>query len=130
MGNEDIPMQNGKCLDQWQFPREELKECVTLGRGKMGRIFKAKACNVGDDSSETLVAVKEFDGKIEDYKSDFDLEVEMFSQFNHVNVVRLIGVTTDTHPYYIIIDYSELVCLFHSDFLVTLTLIIYLCRFV
>ena len=74
VGNEDIPLQNGKCLDQWQFPREDLKESATLGRGKMGRIFKAKAYNVSDDCAEMMVAVKEFDGKLEDYKSDFDLD--------------------------------------------------------
>lgn len=109
VGNEYITLQNGKCLDQWQFPREELKEQVTLGRGKMGRVFKAKACHVSEECPEMIVAVKEYDGKIEEYKSDFDLEVEMFAQLNHDNVVRLIGVTTDAHPFYIITDFSELV---------------------
>lgn len=108
VGNEDIPMQNGICLDQWLFPREDLKEQVTLGRGKMGRIFRAKAIGVKEDASEKVVVVKEFDGEIEEYKNDFHLEVEMFSQLNHDYVVHLIGVTTDSHPYYIISDYSEL----------------------
>ena len=77
----------------------------------MGRIFSGKINSgpyTGDSPSE-MVVVKEFDGNVEEYKADFHLEVEMFSQLNHENVVRLIGVTTDSHPYYIITDYSECV---------------------
>ena len=106
MGKESIPLENGKCLDRWEFPRKEIEELETLGYGKMGRVFKANAKGI-TNTKQTLVTVKEFDGKGDEHQAEFDLEVEMFAQLNHDNIVRLLGVTTDTHPFYIITEYSE-----------------------
>ena len=113
MGNEVIPLENGKCLDRWQFPRNDLEEIETLGHGKMGRVFKANATGI-TNAKQTLVAVKEFDGKGEEHQAEFDLEFEMFAQLNHDNVVRLLGITTDKQPTFIITEYSEEVS-FHLE---------------
>lgn len=108
MNNESIPLEEReRALEKWNFPREDVEEIQTLGHGKMGRVFKARAAGITRDEKSTLVAVKQFDGTGEDYKAEFDLEVEMFSQLNHDNVARLMGVNVDVTPYYIITEFSD-----------------------
>lgn len=113
MNNESIPLEEReRALEKWNFPREDVEEIQTLGHGKMGRVFKARAAGITRDEKSTLVAVKQFDGTGEDYKAEFDLEVEMFAQLNHDNVARLMGVNVDVTPYYIITEFSDEV-IFH-----------------
>ena len=108
VNGEDIPLETTKSLDDWQVPKENVSEISTLGHGKMGRVFKAIA-TTDKHPDGTLVSVKEF-GNIENLqKEEFNLEVEMFLQLNHENVVKLIGVTNLNSPYYMMIEYSELV---------------------
>jgi len=106
--NEEIPLQNCKSPDEWQYPRDQLSNVITLGYGKMGRVFKANAKEIKEGVPETLVAVKEFEGSGEPLKQEFDLEMEMFVQLNHENVVKLLGVSSLTTPYFLIIEYGAM----------------------
>ena len=74
----------------------------------MGRVFKAIA-TTDKYPDGALVSVKEFDSIENLQKEEFNLEVEMFLQLNHENVVKLIGVSNLNSPYYMMIEYSELV---------------------
>ena len=108
VNGEDIPLETAKSLDNWQVPKENVTEISILGHGKMGRVFKAIAITEKNPDG-ALVSVKEF-GSIENQqKEEFNLEVEMFLQLNHENVVKLIGVASLNSPYYMMIEYSELV---------------------
>ena len=74
----------------------------------MGRVFKAIA-TTDKYPDGALVSVKEFDSIENLQKEEFNLEVEMFLQLNHENVVKLIGVSNLNSSYYMMIEYSELV---------------------
>lgn len=114
VNGEDIPLETTKSLDDWQVPKENLKEITTLGHGKMGRVFKAIA-TTDRHPDGVLVSVKEF-GSIENLqKEEFNLEVEMFLQLNHENVVKLIGVANLKSPYYMMIEYSKMVIIKIDD---------------
>ena len=114
VNGEDIPLETTKSLDDWQVPKENLKEITTLGHGKMGRVFKAIA-TTDRHPDGVLVSVKEF-GSIENLqKEEFNLEVEMFLQLNHKNVVKLIGVANFKSPYYMMIEYSKMVIIKIDD---------------
>ena len=108
VNGEDIPLETAKSLDDWQVPKENVTEISTLGHGKMGRVFKATA-TTDKYPDGVVVSVKQF-GTIENLqREEFNLEVEMFLQLNHENVVKLIGVSNLKSPYYMMIEYSELV---------------------
>ena len=116
VNGEDIPLETTKSLNDWQVPKEKVTEISTLGHGKMGRVFKAIATTEKHPDG-ALVSVKEF-GSIENQqKEEFNLEVEMFLQLNHENVVKLIGVANLKSPYYMMIEYSELVIKINIKFL-------------
>ena len=112
MANQDYPMDDGniRSVDRWQFPREDLEELQTLGHGKMGRIFVAKATGIREGPKDILVAVKEFDKKDEYRKEEFDGEFDALAQLQHDNVIKLLGVCTTEYPLYLITEYSEQVC--------------------
>ena len=109
VGEEAIPLETKTSHDYWETPRSNIEEIATLGHGKMGRVFKAQGLHfvTGDETKTTLVAVKEFDVAEKDHKDEFNLEFEMLSQLNHENVVKLLGVTTDVSPWYLISNYGE-----------------------
>ena len=108
MNGEDIPLETAKSLDSWQVPKEQVSEVTTLGFGKMGRVFKA-VVTTDKHPDGALVAVKESVGVTEQQKEEFNLEVEIFLQLNHENLVKLIGVSSLSTPYYTMIEYSEIV---------------------
>lgn len=110
----DIPLGaiDKKKLDKWEVGRDTLTELSTLGHGKMGRVYKANADGIRDGEKRTLVVVKEFnavDGK--EHIEEFNTEVEMCSQLEHANVVRLLGICTAKDeasvPWLLITDYGE-----------------------
>ena len=108
VNGEDIPLETAKSFDDWQVPKENVMEMSTLGHGKMGRVFKATA-TTHKYPDGALVSVKQFGSTENLQKEEFNLEVEMFLQLNHENVVKLIGVANVKSPYYMMIEYSELV---------------------
>lgn len=110
VGKEAIPMETTKPLDQWEFNRAAVEEIESLGHGKMGRVFKGYGIGLKPEEKRTLIAVKEFEAGDKDHKDEFHLEVEMLAQLKHVNVVKLLGVSTTVSPWYLITDFGDEVC--------------------
>ena len=121
----DIPMGaiDKKKVDKWEFGREKLTELATLGHGKMGRVYKANADGIREGEKRTLVAVKEFNTIEEkEHAEEFNTELEMFTQLDHENVVRLLGICTSKEetsvPWLLITDFGEEVeTILRSNFL-------------
>lgn len=107
VGNDNIPLESIKNLEQWEFDRDSLQDLQTLGHGKMGRVYKANANLIKNGEKKTLVVVKEFPSDEKDHREEFNSEVEMFTQLNHENVIKLLGVATNRSPWLLITDYGE-----------------------
>ena len=94
-------------LEQWYFPREDLKEESTLGNGKYGKVYIAKARGINEGEIEVLVAVKQLAAENEEARQAFDQELEMLAQLKHPNVIKLLGVCVKDFPLLMITEYSE-----------------------
>ena len=82
-----------------------------LGQGAFGRVFKAKAPGLkrGDFIPKEFVAVKTLKEEAEsNILEDFSKEVKVCVQFEHVNIIRLIGVCTTSEKKCMIFEYMDL----------------------
>ena len=91
------------------FPRENIKYIGDLGQGNFGMVIKGEAMGINPHEPSTLVAIKmlkEKSGK--NAKDDFKKEALLMSQFNHPNILKLLGVCFDQEPLYLIFEYMDL----------------------
>ena len=82
-----------------------------LGEGAFGRVFKARAPGLqrGDYPQEEFVAVKTLKQDAQsDVLDSFVKEVKTCAQFDHVNVIRLLGVCTQSLQKCMIFEYMDL----------------------
>jgi serine/threonine protein kinase len=64
-----------------------------LGQGAFGRVFQAKAPGLIPGEDFTLVAVKMLkDEASQDLQVDFEREACLLAEFDHPNIVKLLGV--------------------------------------
>ncbi|KAM9316194.1 inactive tyrosine-protein kinase 7 [Gastrophryne carolinensis] len=94
--------------DKINFPRSNLNQITTLGRGEFGEVFLAKAQGVDAGGKDAVVLVKALQTRDEQVQLDFRRELDMFSKLNHSNVVRLYGQCREVEPHYMILEYLDL----------------------
>ncbi|XP_036449497.1 proto-oncogene tyrosine-protein kinase ROS-like [Colossoma macropomum] len=92
------------------FPRECLKLQKLLGSGAFGEVYEG--VTVRDHNSDTVpeqrVAVKTLrKGASNQEKIEFLKEAHLMSQFNHPNILCLLGVCVRNEPHYIILELME-----------------------
>ncbi|XP_063297854.1 proto-oncogene tyrosine-protein kinase ROS [Pelobates fuscus] len=92
-----------------QFPRERLTLCVFLGSGAFGEVYEGNAIDIlGSDTGITKVAVKTLKSDATDQeKSEFLKEAHLMSQFDHPNILKLLGVCLFNEPQYIILELMD-----------------------
>ncbi|XP_032831895.2 tyrosine-protein kinase Fer-like isoform X1 [Petromyzon marinus] len=86
--------------DKWILNHDDIVLQEKLGRGNFGEVYKGllKPENVS-------VAVKTCrDNLPTDMKHKFLMEARILKQYDHPNIVRLIGVCTQKHPVYIVME--------------------------
>ena len=91
------------------FARENVTYIGDLGQGNFGMVMKGEAMGIIPGEHSTLVAIKvlkEESGK--DAKNDFVKEAVHMSQFNHPNILKLLGVCFDKEPLCLIFEYMDL----------------------
>lgn len=71
-------------------------------------MFLAKVKS-GADEEETAVLVKSLQTRDEQVQSDFRRECEMFAKLGHPNITRLLGMCREAEPYYMILEYADMV---------------------
>eukprot|EP00043_Microstomoeca_roanoka_P017747 m.186028 g.186028 ORF g.186028 m.186028 type:complete len:778 (+) comp16694_c3_seq3:441-2774(+) len=92
-------------LQQKQLERSKLTLITELGKGFFATVYLAKY--TPSDGSKRAVAVKairsseEFDDKA---RRLFLLEAQLMSEFNHPNILYLVGVTTTEDPWCIVTE--------------------------
>ncbi|KAI2654214.1 Proto-oncogene tyrosine-protein kinase ROS [Labeo rohita] len=92
------------------FPRDCLKLQRLLGSGAFGEVYEG--ITIGSQIAEVVpekrVAVKTLHKDASDYeKTEFLKEAYLMSQFNHPNILRLIGVCLRNEPHYLILELME-----------------------
>ncbi|MCI4382971.1 hypothetical protein PGIGA_G00020940 [Pangasianodon gigas] len=92
------------------FPRECLKLQRLLGSGAFGEVYEGVTITEHNASGmpETRVAVKTLQkGASHQEKVDFLKEARLMSQFNHPNILCLLGVCVLNEPHYLILELME-----------------------
>lgn len=86
--------------DKWVLEHEEVILGERIGRGNFGEVFSGRLR--GDN---TPVAVKTCRETLPpDLKDKFLSEARILKQYSHPNIVKLIGVCTQKHPIYIVME--------------------------
>ena len=96
---------------QMEYNFASLELVDELGQGAFGRVFKARAPGItrGDFIPQEFVAVKLLKEEAgSDIVDDFCKEVKVCVQFEHVNVIRLVGVCTATSKKCMIFEFMDL----------------------
>lgn len=93
-------------LEKLEFPRNDIIYVKDLGQGAFGRVFQAKAPGLVPGEEFTLVAVKMLkDDASEDMQSDFEKEACLLAEFDHPNIVKLLGVCAIRQPMCLLFEY-------------------------
>ena len=91
------------------FPRENITCISDLGQGNYGMVIKGEARDIIPGQSSTLVATKVLkEGSNIDSRNDFVQEAKLVNQFDHPNILKLLGVCFEMEPFYIIFEYMNL----------------------
>ena len=91
--------------DDFQFDRTRLDIVKEIGEGQFGKVYLAVAKNIVKDEKETRVAVKTVKGgSSRETAEDFRKEIQIMMDFDHPNVIALLGVCTLKEPLYLITE--------------------------
>ncbi|NXQ85953.1 FES kinase, partial [Nyctibius grandis] len=86
--------------DKWVLNHEDVLLGERIGRGNFGEVFSGRL-----RADNTPVAVKSCRETLPpDLKAKFLQEARILKQYNHPNIVRLIGVCTQKQPIYIVME--------------------------
>ena len=108
--SDEIPrwLMTWPSYDKFQFSKDRLKIEEELGEGHFGKIYFAWATRIVDDEAKTLVAVKTMkQGSSRETAEDFRKQMEIAMDFDHPNVVRLLGICTRDEPLYLIAEVTK-----------------------
>ncbi|XP_065836900.1 insulin-like growth factor 1 receptor [Oscarella lobularis] len=91
--------------DDFQFSKKRLKIEDELGEGQFGKVYFAWAKGIVKGEEQTRVAVKTMkQGSSQETAEDFRKEMEIMMDFDHPNIVRLLGICTRDEPLYLITE--------------------------
>ncbi|CAH8561539.1 unnamed protein product [Dicrocoelium dendriticum] len=93
--------------DRMHYPRSELQIEGILGKGIFGDIFLARARNIQEDESQSLVLVKSLASHESTHINEFHRQLELFGKLNHEHVTRLLGICMEQEPFYMLLEYCE-----------------------
>ncbi|XP_047197025.1 tyrosine-protein kinase Fes/Fps isoform X2 [Hippoglossus stenolepis] len=96
----DIVLRKPILKDKWVLDHDDIILGELIGRGNFGEVYSG--CLRAD---KTPVAVKTCKENLApEHKSKFLMEARILKQYDHPNIVRLIGVCTQKQPIYIIME--------------------------
>ncbi|UYV73085.1 MUSK [Cordylochernes scorpioides] len=93
-------------LEALEYSRNNIIYIRDIGQGAFGRVFQAKAPGLLASSEFTMVAVKMLkDEASEDLQTDFEREACLMAEFDHPNIVKLLGVCAVGKPMCLLFEY-------------------------
>eukprot|EP00731_Ephydatia_muelleri_P032302 Em0023g809a len=89
-----------------KFPRSNLKLENFIDRGEFGEVFQGTATDIlGPGTGPIPVAVKTLrKGAVIEEQKKFLAEAALMGNFNHPNIVKVLGVCVENDPVYIIME--------------------------
>uniref|UniRef100_A0A7N8WWJ2 Tyrosine-protein kinase n=1 Tax=Mastacembelus armatus TaxID=205130 RepID=A0A7N8WWJ2_9TELE len=96
----DIVLKKPVLKDKWVLEHDDIILGQLIGRGNFGEVYSGRL-----RADYTPVAVKSCKENLgPEHKSKFLMEARILKQYDHPNIVKLIGVCTQKHPIYIIME--------------------------
>ncbi|XP_016307798.1 tyrosine-protein kinase Fes/Fps-like [Sinocyclocheilus anshuiensis] len=96
----DIVLKRPILKDKWVLEHNDVILGQSIGRGNFGEVFSGRL-----HSENTPVAVKACRENLPaEHKNKFLMEARILKQYDHPNIVKLIGVCTQKQPIYIIME--------------------------
>uniref|UniRef100_A0A8C4EH74 Tyrosine-protein kinase n=1 Tax=Dicentrarchus labrax TaxID=13489 RepID=A0A8C4EH74_DICLA len=96
----DIVLKKPVLKDKWVLEHDDIILGHLIGRGNFGEVYNGRL-----RSDNTPVAVKSCKENLApEHKSKFLMEARILKQYDHPNIVKLIGVCTQKQPIYIIME--------------------------
>ncbi|XP_037548589.1 muscle, skeletal receptor tyrosine-protein kinase [Nematolebias whitei] len=101
-----VPLLLNSKLLALEYPRNNIQYVRDIGEGAFGRVFQARAPGLLSTESFTMVAVKMLKEEASaDMQNDFQREAALMAEFDHPNIVRLLGVCAVGKPMCLLFEY-------------------------
>ncbi|XP_056322391.1 muscle, skeletal receptor tyrosine-protein kinase [Danio aesculapii] len=101
-----LPLLLNSKLLSLEYPRNNIEYVRDIGEGAFGRVFQARAPGLLPTEPFTMVAVKMLKEEAStDMQNDFQREAALMSEFDHPNIVRLLGVCAVGKPMCLMFEY-------------------------
>ncbi|XP_070706674.1 muscle, skeletal receptor tyrosine-protein kinase isoform X2 [Pempheris klunzingeri] len=101
-----VPLLLNSKLLALEYPRNNIQYVRDIGEGAFGRVFQARAPGLLPLESFTMVAVKMLKEEASaDMQNDFQREAALMAEFDHPNIVRLLGVCAVGKPMCLMFEY-------------------------
>ncbi|KAM7344842.1 neurospecific receptor kinase isoform 2-T3 [Cochliomyia hominivorax] len=95
-------------LEKLEYPRENVVYVRSLGQGAFGRVFQAKAPGLVPGYDDLMVAVKMLkDDASDQMQMDFEREACLLAEFDHPNIVKLLGVCALGRPMCLLFEFMS-----------------------
>lgn len=93
-------------LEKLEYPRNNIIYIKDLGQGAFGRVFQAKAPGLVSEEEFSLVAVKMLkEDASQDMQVDFEREACLLAEYDHPNIVKLLGVCALGRPMCLLFEF-------------------------
>lgn len=93
-------------IEKLEYPRNDIIYIKDLGQGAFGRVFQGRAPRLVPGEEFTLVAVKMLkDEASQDMQVDFEREACLLAEFDHPNIVKLLGVCAIGKPMCLLFEF-------------------------
>ncbi|XP_073730080.1 muscle, skeletal receptor tyrosine-protein kinase isoform X2 [Misgurnus anguillicaudatus] len=101
-----VPLLLNSKLLSLEYPRNNIEYVRDIGEGAFGRVFQARAPGLLPMEPFTMVAVKMLKEEASaDMQNDFQREAALMAEFDHPNIVRLLGVCAVGKPMCLMFEY-------------------------
>ncbi|XP_017296972.1 tyrosine-protein kinase Fes/Fps isoform X2 [Kryptolebias marmoratus] len=96
----DVVLKKPVLKDKWVLEHDDINLGPLIGRGNFGEVYSG--CLRSDNTPVAVKSCKE--NLAPEHKSKFLMEARILKQYDHPNIVKLIGVCTQKQPIYIIME--------------------------
>ncbi|XP_055369433.1 muscle, skeletal receptor tyrosine-protein kinase isoform X1 [Betta splendens] len=101
-----VPLLLNSKLLALEYPRNNIQYVRDIGEGAFGRVFQARAPGLLPVEPFTMVAVKMLKEEASaDMQNDFQREAALMAEFDHPNILRLLGVCAVGRPMCLMFEY-------------------------
>ncbi|XP_067839673.1 muscle, skeletal receptor tyrosine-protein kinase [Heptranchias perlo] len=101
-----LPLLLNPKLLSLEYPRNNIEYVRDIGEGAFGRVFQARAPQLLQQETSTMVAVKMLKEEASpDMQADFQREAALMAEFDHPNIVKLLGVCAVGKPMCLLFEY-------------------------